>query len=92
MWSAEGDGSVKGDQEMTNILNSLKKCWIRILQPVEIALECKVAARLTLTQDTNFRSLGIPIGTIPIMLNTSIQNNPYNPPKNFFKLPNTNTH
>src|SRR5258706_5329525 len=44
MWSAEGDGSVKSDQEMTNILNSLKKHWIRTLKPIRITLECKLAA------------------------------------------------
>ena len=83
---------MKSDQEMTNILNSLKKRWIRILQPVEITLECKQAARLTLTQESNFRRFGTPIGTIPMMLNTSIQNNTYDPSKNFFKFPNTNSH
>jgi len=82
---------VKSDQEMTNILNYFKKRWIRILQPIEITLESKLAARLTLTQDSNFRRLGTPIGTISIMLNTSIQNNGYNPSKNFFKLSNTRT-
>ncbi len=80
---------MKSDQEMTNILNSLKNPCIRILMPVEITLERKLVARLTLTQDSNFRRLGTPIGTIPIMLNTSIQNNGYNPSKN---LLNANTH
>src|SRR5258706_15935851 len=58
---------------MTNILNYFKKRWIRILQPIEITLESKLAARLTLTQDSNFRRLGTPIGTISIMLNTVIK-------------------
>src|SRR5258706_13664809 len=44
---------------------------------------------LTLTQDSNFRRPGTPIGTIPIMLKTSTQNNGYNPSKNSSKLPNT---
>ena len=52
-------------------------------------LEFRLVARLTLTQDSNFRRLGAPMGTIPIMLNTSIQNNGYNPSKNSFKR---NTH
>ncbi len=46
---------------------------------------------LTLTQNSNLRMLGAPIGTTPMMLNTSTQNNGYNPSKNFFKPPNTNT-
>ena len=47
---------------------------------------------LTLTQDNNPRGLGTPIGTVPIMLNTSTQNKGYNPSKNSFKLPNTSMH
>ena len=69
MWSADGDGVVKSDQEMTNILNSLKKPWIRILQPIRISLESKLAASwdvLTLTHDSNLPRLRAPIGTIPI--------------------------
>src|SRR5258708_3823521 len=40
---------------------------------------------LTLIQDSNLRRLGAPVGTIPVMLNTSIHNNGYNPSKNSFK-------
>ena len=90
MWSADGDGNLKSDQEMTNILNSLRNRRIRILQPpVDITLECKLTARFTMIQDSIFRGLGAPIGTIPTMLNTSIQNNGYDPSKN---LLNGNTH
>ena len=32
MWGADGDGGVEGDDEMTNILNSLKKRRIATLQ------------------------------------------------------------
>ena len=76
---------------MTNILNVLGNRWIRILQPVRITSEYKSAVRLTLTQDSNFRRRGTPTGTTPMRLNTSIQNTGYNPSKNSFKLPNTNT-
>jgi len=31
---------VKRDQEVTNILNALKKRWIRTLKPIRITLEC----------------------------------------------------
>src|SRR5258708_26761557 len=44
---------------------------------------------LTLAQDINLRRLGAPFGTIPITLNTSIQNNGYNLPKNFPNHSNT---
>ena len=44
MWCADEDGGVKGDQEMTNILNSLNKRCIRTLKPIQIILECKLAA------------------------------------------------
>ena len=45
-------------------------------------------AVLTLSQLITLRRHGAPIGTIPIMLNTSIQNNGYNPSKNPFNFPN----
>src|SRR5258706_6165015 len=40
---------------------------------------------LTLAHDITRRRLGTPIRTIPIRLNTSTQNNPYNSSKNSFK-------
>ena len=43
---------------------------------------------LTLSQRITLRRHGAPIGTIPIMLSTSIQNNGYNPSKNPFNFPN----
>ena len=56
------------------------------LQPVRITLESKLAARLNLTQDSDFRRFGTPIWIFPIMLKSSIQNNLYDPSNNFFKL------
>ena len=81
------------DDKMTDILNSLNKGWIHILWSIQLILDCELEASyaLTLTQNINFRRPGAPIGTIPITLNTSIQNNGYNPSKNFFRTPNTNT-
>ena len=43
---------------------------------------------LTLTQVITLRRHGAPIGTIPIILNTSIQNSRYSPSKNPFNFPN----
>ena len=86
MWSADRDGSVEYDDEMTNILNPLKKGRIDILQQIRIMMQ-QGAALLTLTHDITLRRLGTPIGTIARMLNTSAQNTGYGPSKKSFKLP-----
>ena len=91
MWSADGDGGVEGDDEMTDVLNPLKKGPIVILRQITISLlktpELIAAAVLALIQDITDRRLGTPIGTIPKMLNTSIQKSGYSPSKNASKIP-----
>ena len=85
---------MEGDQEMTGILNSVKKCWIRTLSQIVSIWNAnwqQAGDVLTLTKDSTLRRPGAAIGTIPIMLNTSTQNNGYSPSKNSLKLPNTNT-
>ena len=44
MWRADRNGGVEFDDEMTNILNSLKKCLIKILHQIRIMLKCKLNA------------------------------------------------
>ena len=88
MWSADRDGDVEGDDETTDILKSLKERGIDILQGIQNHFEAQhggLRAALTLTHDITLRRLGAPIGTIPMMLNTAIQNIGYNPSKNSFK-------
>src|SRR5258708_31143986 len=87
MWSAHGDRSPECVDETTSPLNYLSKHQIPILHQIRFAFENQVGALLTLiTVDLTLRRLGSPIGTIPIMLNTSIQNNAYGPSKNVLKL------
>src|SRR6266404_6247253 len=87
MWSAHGDRGAKSVDQTTNTLNSLSKHQIPILHQIRSPFQYQPGALLTLTTvDLTLRRLGTPIGTIPIMLNTSIQNNPYGPSKNLLKL------
>ena len=85
MWSADRDGDVEGDDEMTDILDPLKERCIDILHGIQNHFGGDLRAVLTLNHDITLRRLGAPIGTIPMMLNTSIQNIGYNPSKNSFK-------
>ena len=92
MWSADRDGDVEGDDETTDILNSLEEHCIGILQGIPNHFGTQhggLRVVLTLTHNITLRRLGAPVETIPIMLNTSVQSNGYNPSKNSFNLPNT---
>ena len=74
---------MEGDDETANVLNSLDDSGIPVLQQIRIVLGIQADGNLTLAHEITRRRLGTPIATILIRLNTSIQNNPYNPPKNF---------
>jgi len=92
MWSAHRDRGAESVDETTNVLNSLSKRRIDTLHQIRFTLNAHVSqvSVLTLTMvDITLRRLGTPIGTIPIMLNASIQNNAYGPSKNFFKFSQT---
>ena len=83
---------MEGNYETRNVLDFLKKGWVGTLKQVRIMLEYirKLELQvLTLKQEITCLRFGAHIGTAPIMLNTSIQNNGHNPSKNSFKLPNT---
>ncbi len=75
MWSAGRDRDVEVDDETTDILDSVKERCIDILQGIQNYLGTHGGeAILTLTHKITLQRLRAPIGTIPIMLNTSIQN------------------
>ena len=77
MWSTNKDGCEEGDYNTANILNSLNMVGIGILkESINNANQRKTGTVPTLTHDITLRRLGAPIGTIPIMLNTSIQEFP----------------
>ena len=84
MWSADRNGSVEGDDETANILDSFNNSWTSILHTVRIRWQYR--AELTLAHEIIQHRLGAPTATIPRILNTSIQNNLYNPSKNSFNI------
>ena len=90
MWCAHRDGVAEGCDEMMNILDSLFKRQIAVLCQSYIRMTLKynqlqAGVMLTLRQvNITLRRLGILVETIPIRLNTSIQNNGYHPSMNFF--------
>jgi len=47
MWRAGGDGSVEGDDETTNISNSLKKRRIAILRPTSMTISGELESSRT---------------------------------------------
>src|SRR5882757_3489512 len=56
---------------------------------LELCCRWQYGAELTVAHEITRRRLGAPIGTIPIILNTSTQTNTYNPSKNSFNFPHT---
>ncbi|SRR5258706_8943434 len=83
-------GVQKKGHETKDILNYFQKVQIGTLQEDGITLECRcqqAGAVYTLPKvDATFQRLGTPIPNIPIMLDTSIQNNAYGVSKNFLKF------
>ena len=92
MRSTDRNRSVEGDDETTDVLHFIENRRIGVLhQQDHLRMQAtgNLGAVLTLAQDITSRRLGAPIGTIPMILNTSTQNNGYNPAINPSKLAHT---